>query len=168
MILCCLCGSKILHRGVIGGWVGWAITSTSNYPPRFWQNRRRRHTVGQDRQKCKETSYQTNERRWMAWYVWTSKGTPRDPYGYIKTKKFKIDNIHCERGFFTFWAILALSAARRITTCPPSFRKPLTLLLYMKDRKPFFPMIKASQKNLFLLRSEARCLQRFFEDFYGY
>ena len=26
-------------------------------------------------------------------------GTPREPYGYIKTKKFKIDNIHCERGF---------------------------------------------------------------------
>jgi hypothetical protein len=23
----------------------------------------------------------------------------RDPYGYIKTKKFKIDNIHCERVF---------------------------------------------------------------------
>jgi hypothetical protein len=25
--------------------------------------------------------------------------TPRDPYGYIKTKKIKTDNIHCERRF---------------------------------------------------------------------
>ena len=31
--------------------------------------------------------------------IFGTKGTPRDPYGYIKTKKFKIDNIHCERGF---------------------------------------------------------------------
>ena len=36
-------------------------------------------------------------------------GTPKDPYRYIKTKKIKIGNIHCERGFFTFWTIMAHS-----------------------------------------------------------
>ena len=32
-------------------------------------------------------------------WLFGTKGTPRDTYGYIKTKKFKIDNIHCVRGF---------------------------------------------------------------------
>jgi hypothetical protein len=37
-------------------------------------------------------------------------GDSKDPFGYIKTKKFKIDGIHFS-GFFTFWVILAHSVA---------------------------------------------------------
>ena len=32
-------------------------------------------------------------------WLFGTKGTPRDPYGYIKTKKFKIENIHHEKRF---------------------------------------------------------------------
>ena len=46
----------------------------------------------------------------VSWLFWT-KGTPR---ATLKTKEFKIDNIHCERGFVYIWAILAHSAAAAV------------------------------------------------------
>ena len=46
----------------------------------------------------------------VSWLFWT-KGTPR---ATLKTKEFKIDNIHCERGFLYNWAILAHSAAAAV------------------------------------------------------
>ena len=71
----------------------------------------------------------------------------------LKPKKFKIDNIHCQRGFFTFWAILAHSVAPpapRGTTGLQSFLQEEILIRYilLTIRENYSSTFRQNSKNL--------------------